>query len=182
MSRMRSLTLNPEAHYRTTGPEIWSDTRGRIDCFVAGIGTGGTISGVGRYLKEKNPAVKIVGADSEGSILCDYFHTGKVGEARPYLVEGIGEDIVPGTFDPKYVDDVVTVSDEDSFRMARRLVREEGLMVGGSCGSAVAAALGVAEDLDKDRVVVVLLPDSGERYLSTFHSDEWMRGHGMIDD
>jgi cystathionine beta-synthase len=173
--------LNPEAHYRTTGPEIWNDTNGRVSCFVAGIGTGGTISGVGRFLKEKNPSVTIVGVDPEGSILREFFHTGKVGEARPYLVEGIGEDIIPGAFDPRYVDDVVTVSDEDSFRMARRLAREEGMMVGGSCGAAVTGAFHVAKKLDEDSVVVVLLPDSGERYLSRFHSEGWMRDRGLSD-
>jgi cystathionine beta-synthase len=173
--------VNPLAHYETTGPEIWEDTGGKIDCFVAGVGTGGTISGVGRYLKEKNPTVQIVGADPEGSILREFFYTKKMGHARPYLVEGIGEDIVPSAFEYQYVDDVVTVGDRDSFNMARRLSREEGLMVGGSCGSAVVVALGVAAKLGKGKIVVVLLPDSGERYLSKFHSDEWMRENRMLD-
>jgi cystathionine beta-synthase len=136
---------------------------------------------VGRYLKEKKPSVRIVGADPEGSILREYFYTKKIGEAHPYLVEGIGEDIVPGTFLPEYVDEVVTVSDRDSFHMARRLSREEGLMVGGSAGSAAYVALQIAKELDEDKVVVVLLPDSGERYLSKFHSDEWMREHRLFD-
>jgi cystathionine beta-synthase len=173
--------LNPEAHYRTTGPEIWEDTAGEIDYFVAGIGTGGTISGVGRYLKEKNPGVKVIGIDTEGSILKEYFYTRRIGEGHPYLVEGIGEDIIPGTFNPDVLDEVITVSDRDSFRMARQLAREEGLMVGGSCGSAVFGAIQVARSLGEDKIVVVLLPDTGERYLSKFHTDEWMREHRMLD-
>jgi cystathionine beta-synthase len=173
---------NPDAHYRTTGPEIWADTGGQLDVFVAGVGTGGTISGVGRYLKEQDPSIEIIGVDPEGSILCEYFHTRTIGEARSYLVEGIGEDIIPSTFEPQYIDDMVTVSDKDSFNMARRLAREEGLMVGGSSGSAVAVALDLAGRLEEDTTIVVLLPDSGERYLSTFHSDEWMREHRMTDD
>ncbi|MFQ5511727.1 MAG: cystathionine beta-synthase [Candidatus Krumholzibacteriia bacterium] len=173
--------VNPRAHYETTGPEIWKDTGGKIDYFVAGVGTGGTISGVGRYLKEQNPSVRIVGADPEGSILRDFFYTKKTGTAHPYLVEGIGEDIVPSAFEYQYVDDIITVGDRESFNMARRLSREEGLMVGGSCGSAVAVALEVARTLGEDKIVVVLLPDSGERYLSKFHSDEWMRENRMLD-
>ncbi len=173
--------VNPLAHYETTGPEIWEDTGGKIDCFVAGIGTGGTISGVGRYLKEKNPAVRIVGADPDGSILREFFYTKKMGKGSPYLVEGIGEDIIPSAFEYQYVDDIITVGDRDSFNMARRLSREEGLMVGGSCGSAVVVALDVAAKLGKGKIVVVLLPDSGERYLSKFHSDEWMRENRMLD-
>jgi cystathionine beta-synthase len=173
--------LNPETHYKTTGPEIWEDTAGEVDCFVAGIGTGGTISGVGRYLKEKKPDVKIIGIDTEGSILRHYFYTKEMTKGHPYLVEGIGEDIVPGTFHPQYIDELVTVSDKDAFVMARRLAREEGLMVGGSCGAAVFGALEVAKGIDGDKIVVVLLPDTGERYLSKFHSDEWMREHRMME-
>jgi cystathionine beta-synthase len=174
--------LNPHAHYIATGPEIWEDTAGQIDYFVCGVGTGGTISGVGRFLKEKNPQVKIIGADPEGSILREYFYTKQLGEAHPYLVEGIGEDIVPGTFELEYIDDIFAVSDQESFNMARRLSREEGLMVGGSCGTAAHVALEVARKLDKDALVVVLLPDRGERYLSKFHSDEWMLKHYMLDE
>ena len=166
--------LNPEAHYRTTGPEIWRDTAGRVDVFVAGVGTGGTISGTGRYLKEQNPAVRVVGVDPEGSIIKHYFDTKEMTEARPYLVEGIGEDIIPGTCEFEFMDEVITVGDHESLEITRRLSREEGLMVGGSSGSAVAGALAVARDLDADKVVVVLLPDTGERYLSKVHSDEWM--------
>jgi cystathionine beta-synthase len=173
--------MNPEAHYRTTGPEIWEETAGQIDYFVCSIGTCGTISGVGRYLKEQKPSVKIIGADPEGSILRDYFYEKRIGEARPYLVEGIGEDFIPGTFQPQYVDDIVTVGDRESFSMARRLSREEGVLVGGSGGTAAHAAIELARSLTKDKLVVVLLPDAGDRYLSKVHSDEWMRENRMLD-
>jgi cystathionine beta-synthase len=172
---------NPEAHYRTTGPEIWEDTGGQIDYFVCSIGTCGTISGVGRFLKEKKPSVKIIGADPEGSILRQFFYERRMTEARPYLVEGIGEDFIPGTFQPVHIDEIVTVGDKESFSMARRLSREEGLLVGGSGGTAAHAAIELARTLPKDKLVVVLLPDSGERYLSKFHSDEWMRENRMLD-
>jgi cystathionine beta-synthase len=165
---------NPATHYATTGPEIWRQTDGAIDVFVAGVGTGGTITGVGRFLKEQNPAVTIVGADPEGSVYS--------GDApRPYLVEGIGEDFWPATFDPSVVDRYVKVSDRDSFRTARAVTRQEGILIGGSAGSAVFAALQVARELDETKTVVVLLPDTGRQYLSKVYSDSWMLQHGMLD-
>jgi len=165
---------NPKTHYETTGPEIWEQTQGGIDVFVAGVGTGGTISGVGRYLKEQNPDVMIVGADPEGSV-----YSGD--EPRPYLVEGIGEDFWPETFDPSVVDRYVKVSDRDSFLTARAVTRQEGILVGGSCGTAVFAALQVARELDETATVVVLLPDTGRGYLSKIYSDSWMLQYGMLD-
>ena len=164
---------NPRAHEQTTGPEIWRQTAGRITHFVAGIGTGGTVSGVGRYLKSMNPAIKIIGADPEGSV-----YSG--GGGRPYLVEGIGEDFWPTTYDPGAVDQVVAVSDRDSFQTARRVTREEGLLVGGSCGTALWAALHVGRSLGPDDVMVVLLPDSGRGYLSKLYDDHWMLDHGFL--
>jgi len=163
---------NPEAHYRTTGPEIWEQTDGRIDVFVAGMGTGGTISGVAKYLKEKKPAVRIVGADPEGSLYS--------GPIAPYKVEGVGEDFMPGTMDIKVVDQIVQVTDKQSFVMARRLAREEGILVGGSSGMALHAALEVARDRGPDDVIVVLFPDTGRNYLSKFFNDEWMRQNGFM--
>jgi cystathionine beta-synthase len=165
---------NPKTHYETTGPEIWEQTDGTIDVFVAGVGTGGTITGVGRYLKERNPNVMVVGADPEGSV-----YSGD--EPHPYLVEGIGEDFWPDTFDPSVVDRYVRVSDRDSFRTARAITRQEGILAGGSCGTAVFAALQVAQDLDASKIVVVLLPDTGRQYLSKMYSDSWMLQHGMLD-
>jgi cystathionine beta-synthase len=165
---------NPAAHYETTGPEIWRQTDGAIDVFVAGVGTGGTITGVGHFLKEQNPAVTIVGADPEGSV-----YSGDV--PRPYLVEGIGEDFWPATFDPSVVDRFVKVSDRDSFRTARAVTRQEGILIGGSAGSAVFAALQVARELDETKTIVVLLPDTGRQYLSKMYSDSWMLQHGMLD-
>jgi len=164
---------NPRAHEASTGPEIWRQTAGRISHFVAGIGTGGTITGVGRYLKSQNPGVQIVGADPEGSV-----YSG--GSGRPYLVEGIGEDFWPDTYDPSVVDTVVMVSDRDSFLTARRVTREEGILVGGSTGTAVWAALQVARPLGPDDVVVVLIPDSGRGYLSKLYNDGWMADFGFL--
>lgn len=165
---------NPESHYHNTGPEIWEQTGGRITHFVAGIGTGGTISGVGRYLKEVSDGrVRIVGADPEGSV-----YSG--GKGRPYLVEGVGEDFWPETYDREICDEIVSVSDADSFRMTRDLAHQEALLVGGSCGMAVAAALRVAERTGPDDVVVVLLPDGGRGYLTKVFNDSWMASYGFL--
>jgi cystathionine beta-synthase len=164
---------NPAAHEATTGPEIWRQTEGRITAFVAGVGTGGTISGVARYLKSQNPDLLVVGADPEGSIFSGDVHT--------YLTEGIGEDFWPRTFDPALVDRYVRVSDRDAFRMARRITREEGILVGGSSGTAVVAAVEVARELGPDDVVVVILPDTGRNYLSKLYSDTWLLQYGLTD-
>ncbi len=164
---------NPRAHYETTGPEIWTQTKGRITHFVAGAGTGGTISGVGKYLKEQNPHVKIIAADPEGSV-----YSG--GAGRPYLTEGVGEDFWPANYDPSIVDEVIAISDADAFAMARSVTREEGILIGGSGGTAVAAALRCAQPLDKDAVVVVLIPDSGRGYLSKIFNDTWMTDMGFL--
>jgi cystathionine beta-synthase len=167
---------NPAAHYASTGPEIWAQTEGRVTHFVAGIGTGGTISGTGRYLKDKSDdKVKIIGADPEGSV-----YSG--GTGRPYLVEGVGEDIWPDTFDRTIADEVIAISDADSFAMTRRLAQEEGLLVGGSSGLAVAAALRVAATARPDDVIVVLLPDGGRGYLSKIFNDNWMADYGFLLD
>src|SRR6476469_1295171 len=169
---------NPAAHARSTGPELWDQTDGRITHFVASVGTGGTISGVGHVLKARNPAIQIIGADPEGSILSG-------DTARPYLTEGVGEDFLPGTYDANVIDRWVRVSDRDAFAMARRLTREEGILSGGSCGTAMVAAREVVRDLAATdggaaAVVVVLLPDSGRNYLSKVYNDEWMRVNGLL--
>jgi len=163
---------NPEAHYRTTGPEVWEQTEGKVDVFVAGMGTGGTITGVAKYLKERKPSVQIVGADPEGSLYS--------GPIAPYKVEGVGEDFIPGTMDLKMVDRIVQVTDKQSFVAARRLAREEGILVGGSSGLALHAAMEVARERTAEDVIVVLFPDTGRNYLSKFFSDEWMRQNGYL--
>lgn len=165
---------NPRTHFESTGPEIWRQTGGKITHFVAGVGTGGTITGIGRYLKQQNPAVKVIGADPEGSIFTtEHMHT--------YKVEGVGEDFWPGSFDPEIVDEWVQVTDRESFLMARRVTREEGILVGGSCGMAVWAALEVARKVDDpNALVVVLLPDSGRGYLSKIYNEDWMRENGFL--
>jgi cystathionine beta-synthase len=170
---------NPDAHYRTTGPEIWRQTDGKIDVFVCGMGTGGTITGIGRFLKEKKKGVKVVGADPEGSIFYPRYHRQKE-EPHQYKVEGIGEDFMPGTMDMSVVDDVIQVSDKDAFQMARRLAQEEGILVGGSGGTAVHAAVKVAEHLPADKMIVTLLPDTGRNYLSKLFSDQWMKEQGFL--
>jgi cystathionine beta-synthase len=173
--------LNPEAHYATTGPEIWEDTEGKITHFVCGMGTGGTISGAGRFLKEKNADVKVIGVDPVGSLYYEYAKTGKIGKACTYVVEGIGEDIFPQTMNFQILDDVLQVTDEECFVWARRLAKREGLFTGGSGGGSVSAALKVAKDCGKGDVVVAVLPDTGSRYLSKIYNDGWMREHGYAD-
>lgn len=165
---------NPQAHYETTGPEVWKQTEGEVDVLVAGVGTGGTISGAGRFLKEKKPEVEIVGADPEGSI----YTKGSNGDLHQYLVEGVGEDFYPETVDLSLIDRFIEVTDTESFAMTRRLAREEAILVGGSCGMAAHAALDVARE-DESRLTVVILPDSGRGYLSKVFNDEWMTENGF---
>lgn len=172
---------NPEAHYKTTGPEIWEQTGGQIDYFVCGVGTGGTITGTGKFLKEKNPNIKVIGIDPKGSALREYYYTKKITPLlKTYKVEGIGQDYVPGTLDFTYIDEMIEADDRESFLMARRLTREEGLMVGGSAGTAVAGMMKMADRFKENDVVVVLLPDLGERYLSKIFNDDWMREYGFL--
>jgi cystathionine beta-synthase len=171
---------NPLVHYGSTGPEIWKQTEGKVDVVVIGMGTGGTVTGVGKYLKEKNPNVMVVGVDPEGSIFYSRFNKTS-GPIYPYKVEGIGEDFMPKTLVLDYVDKVIQVSDKDAFLTARRLAREEGLLVGGSAGAAMHAALQVAKTLPEDKVVVVVFPDTGRNYLSKMYSDEWMLELGYIE-
>lgn len=182
---------NPEAHYLSTGPEIWKQTGGELDALVVAAGTGGTLVGNSRYLKEQKPEVKIVGVDPVGSIYYDLFHTGKWPKPHSYFVEGFGEDFMPSTMDLKAMDDCVQVNDRESFTMARRLIRDEGLLCGGSSGSAVAGAIKFAERIKKEREasgvtgepykVLVIIPDSSSRYLSKFLNDEWLKDAGLID-
>ena len=176
-----SHPANPEAHYRTTGPELWEQSEGKITHFVSGIGTGGTISGTGRFLKEKNPNIKVIGADPFGSIYKTYKETGKITETTPYLVEGIGQEVLPANAHMQYVDEVMNISDRDSFEAARQLGRVEGIFCGGSSGTNCAAALRLARDLDENAVIVFVVCDTGEHYLSKFHSDEWMKEKRLLE-
>jgi len=171
---------NPQIHYETTGPEIWEQTEGKITHFVCGMGTGGTITGVGKYLKEKNPAIKVIGVDPEGSVFTQYKKTGKFPEVmKTYKVEGVGEDFIPTTVDFRYIDEVIQVADRECFTTARKLARDEGILAGGSSGMALYAASKVCANLSKG-VVVVLFPDSGKSYLSKMYSDDWMRENGFL--
>ncbi len=171
---------NPEAHYKTTGPEIWQQTDGKIDFLVAGIGTGGTLSGVAKYLKEKNPNVKVIAIDPIGSVFYHYFKHKRLIKPHVYKVEGIGEDYLVKAMDFSVVDDIIQVNDKNSFLMARRLAREEGIFAGGSSGAAVWASLKLAKNIKGDKLIVTILPDSGSRYLSKFYNDEWMKQNGFL--
>jgi len=173
--------MNPQAHYQTTGPEIWEDSEGKITHFVCGLGTGGTISGAGKYLKEKNPAIKIVGVDPYGSLYYDFVKSGTTIKAKTYVVEGIGEDFFPSTMNLKILDDIIQVNDEECFVAARRLAKLEGLFTGGSGGGCMSGALRLAKNLGPNDFVVALLPDTGMRYLSKVYNDEWMRERGYVD-
>jgi len=173
---------NIEAHYKVTGPEIYEQTDGKIDYFVSGLGTGGTMSGAGKFLKEKIPGLKNVGVDPEGSVYEGYFKTGKLTEPHVYKVEGIGEDMLCGAMDFKVVDDIRQVDDRQSFVAARRLAREEGIFAGGSAGAAVHVAVQLAKEVGKGKTIVVVLPDTGMSYVSKFHSDEWMRDNGFAEE
>lgn len=173
---------NPESHYRTTGPEIWKDSEGKITHFVAGLGTGGTVSGTAKFLKEKNKKIKIIGADPIGSLYYEKIKYGRVGKAQPYVVEGIGEDIFPSTANLEIIDECLQVTDKDSFLMTRRLARVEGLFCGGSAGSAVWAGLEYAKKLKSTDMMVILLPDTGMRYLSKIYSEEWMKENQYTEE
>ncbi len=172
---------NPEMHYRTTGPEIWRQTDGKITHFISSIGTGGTISGTGRYLKEKNPDIKVIGADPLGSIFKTYKETGKIIKGTPYLVEGIGQDCLPENVHFQYIDQIINISDRESFAAARLLTKEEGIFCGGSTGTIVHVTLDVAKELTEDDVVVFIVCDTGERYLSKVHNIEWLRNNRMLE-
>lgn len=171
---------NIEAHYKTTGPEIWKQTNGKIDYLIAGIGTGGTLSGAGRFLKENNPNIKIIAVDPIGSVFYDYFKKGKLIKPNVYKVEGIGEDYLVKAVDFKIIDDIIQVTDKESFLMARKLTEEEGFFVGGSSGSAMVAAMKLAHKIEKNKNIVVIFPDSGNRYLSKIYNDEWMKKNNYL--
>jgi len=168
---------NPDAHYYSTGPEIWKQTKGRVTHLVAGIGTGGTLSGTARYLKEQNPDITVVAVDPPGSLFAEYIRSGKTGPTASYHVEGIGSDMITKALDPSVIDRVITVSDEDSFAVARKLTREYGIMAGGSSGTATHAAFEIARDLGSEQTIVVIFPDSALRYISKCFSDKWMKDH-----
>jgi cystathionine beta-synthase len=173
---------NPEAHYISTAPEIWEQTEGDFDVFLGGMGTGGTLSGCGRYFKERKPDIQIVGVDPIGSLYYEYVKTGRLTKAFSYYVEGIGEDFLPSTMNLDILDDVVQVDDRECFMMTRELVRREGIFCGGSCGAAVAGAIKYAQKLDKPKKMLVLLPDNAQKYLSKIFNDEWMRSNGFLSD
>ncbi len=172
---------NPEAHYRTTGPELYEQLNGKISAFVMGMGTCGTISGIGRYLKEKDQGLKVVGVDPVGSILKNYFDTGEIGEFKPYLMDGVGDDVIPETFHKEYVDKIVSITDKEAFFTARKLAKIEGILCGGSTGANIAAALDLAKSMSKDDVIVTIAADSGLKYMSLFHSDDWMIKNGFVE-
>lgn len=175
-----SNLANPEAHYASTGPEIWRQTEGKVTHVVIGMGTGGTISGVGKYLKKKNPKVKIIGVDPVGSVFYEYFKTGKIPKLfKTYKTEGVGEDFIPKTIDFSVIDDVIQVTDKENFLIARRLTREEGILAGGTSGAAIVAARKVAKKL-KGGMIVAILPDSGRNYLSKIFNDDWMRENKFL--
>jgi cystathionine beta-synthase len=173
---------NPRAHYETTGPEIWRDTDGKVTHFVCGMGTGGTISGVGKFLKEKNPTVRVIGVDPLGSILKDYFYKKDSMKPHTYKIEGIGEDFIPKSTWFEYIDDIEKVGDKEAYLMTRRLAREEGILAGSSSGAAIVVARRIAESLGPDSLLVVLLPDTGERYLSKGHNEEWLKEQGYLEE
>lgn len=173
---------NNETHYMTTGPEIWEQMEGRIDYFVAGMGTGGTVGGVSRFLKEKDKNIKIIAIDPVGSIFHDYFHTGKLTKPGPYLIEGLGDEFLIGCADFSNIDDIYRITDRDAFLHARMLVRNEGIMAGGSSGAALWGVLKLARSLDKPARIVTIFPDSASRYLSTVFNDEWMKNRGLLED
>ena len=174
--------MNPQAHYETTGPELWRATDGKVTHVVCGMGTGGTISGVGKFLKEKNPKIKVIGVDPLGSILKDYFYKKEKMEGHPYKIEGIGEDFIPDTTWFPYIDDILKVSDKEAYLMTRRLAREEGILAGSSSGAALVGARETISDLGPDDVLVVLLPDGGLRYLSKAHNEEWLKEQGYLEE